>query len=492
MKVAAFLALFFALPFGTEAAVVVNEIAWMGSAASANHEWIEIANDGDTPVDLSGWTLAAADGSPSIALSGIIAPGGYVLLERTSDESVPGIAADLIYTGALSNAGETLILRDAAGAVLDTVVGGENWANTGGDNTTKDTAQRSAAGWITAPGTPRAANASGASTGDGSGGDGEVLGASTASADSRDGAGGSGAASGGASVPSPFPRATIAVSAGEDQRVFAGFPVVFEGEARGLYDESLPPSATYQWNFGDGATAYGKTATHTYLFPGEYVATLEVFWGGKRERDRVTVSVTTADIAIAKVIPGADGYIEITNSSSREIAAGGWRLVEGGVVFVVPAHTFIPGGKTLLLPNRNSGLRGMDAVALENGEGLLLARREPVGAPLPSPQLKKSAVGQSAAATDAPPLLPAGTSSENASAPVPRTLWERAEGETAASTFAGAGLFSWPLFAVILALAVLVLFLLRRSAFEASGADQYAIIEEIIEGEEGERRGKNG
>jgi hypothetical protein len=58
------------------------------------------------PVVVDGWRLEAADGTPSIALAGMIPAGGYFLLERSNDESVPGVAADVIYTGALGNEGE--------------------------------------------------------------------------------------------------------------------------------------------------------------------------------------------------------------------------------------------------------------------------------------------------------------------------------------------------------------------------------------------------
>jgi hypothetical protein len=117
--------------------VVVNEIAWMGRLADANDEWIELYNNTGAPISLSGWTLIAADGTPNIALSGTIPAGGYFLLERTDDNSVPGVAADLIYTGALGNAGEILTLRDATSAIQDSV---DAWY--AGNNTTKATMQR--------------------------------------------------------------------------------------------------------------------------------------------------------------------------------------------------------------------------------------------------------------------------------------------------------------------------------------------------------------
>lgn len=145
-------------PFSGRAAegslpVVFSEIAWMGTAVSANDEWIELFNSGDTPVDFSGWKIQDGDGGLSVSLSGVVAPGGYFLLERTDDESVAGIPADKVYTGALSNTGETLSLFDAGGALIESI---DSWH--GGDNTTKFTMQRAADGWCTAAPTPRAVN----------------------------------------------------------------------------------------------------------------------------------------------------------------------------------------------------------------------------------------------------------------------------------------------------------------------------------------------
>jgi hypothetical protein len=101
--------------------VVVSEIAWMGTTTSYNDEWIELYNNTASAVDLTGWTLNAADGTPSILLSGVIPAGSFFLLERTNDDTVPGVPADLIYTGALENGGEDLVLRDDTSTVIDRV-----------------------------------------------------------------------------------------------------------------------------------------------------------------------------------------------------------------------------------------------------------------------------------------------------------------------------------------------------------------------------------
>ncbi len=133
-------------------AVIINEVAWAGTAASANDEWIELYNPGDSPVDLTGWRLVAADGKPAIALQGTIPPHGFFLLERTDDATVSDIPADQIYTGALSNEGETLYLLDPTGRRVDQVSGSAHWP--AGDATQRASMERLGLGdvWQTFPG----------------------------------------------------------------------------------------------------------------------------------------------------------------------------------------------------------------------------------------------------------------------------------------------------------------------------------------------------
>ena len=100
--------------------VIISEIAWAGTAASSADEWIELYNTTDHAIDLTGWHLTAADGSPDIALRGSIPAHGFFLLERTDDGTISDIAADQIYTGALGNGGESLTLTDAGGNTVDT------------------------------------------------------------------------------------------------------------------------------------------------------------------------------------------------------------------------------------------------------------------------------------------------------------------------------------------------------------------------------------
>ena len=64
--------------------VVLSEIAWAGTSAptfaarpgfapeASSDEWLELRNTTARTIDLTGWTLTAADGTPNIALRGRI------------------------------------------------------------------------------------------------------------------------------------------------------------------------------------------------------------------------------------------------------------------------------------------------------------------------------------------------------------------------------------------------------------------------------------
>ncbi|MGZ8780150.1 MAG: phospholipase D-like domain-containing protein [Thermoanaerobaculia bacterium] len=159
--------------------VVISEVAWMGTTGSTANEWIELYNNTSGSISLTNWTLKAADNTPSVTLSGSIGAYGYYLLERTDDTSVPAVTADKIYTGAMVDSGEQLVLRDSGNTVIDTANQAGAWF--AGTTTNRATMSRtdpngsgtSSSNWHTATaaysvglGTPRAANAPGGTSDD--------------------------------------------------------------------------------------------------------------------------------------------------------------------------------------------------------------------------------------------------------------------------------------------------------------------------------------
>lgn len=110
--------------------VILNEIAWMGKNSQLSEdEWIELKNISDTSVDISSWQIFDKTGNIKIAFPNgtIIAANQIMLLERTNDDSVPGITADLIFVGAINNDNESMGLYDANCKLIDQIEASPDW-----------------------------------------------------------------------------------------------------------------------------------------------------------------------------------------------------------------------------------------------------------------------------------------------------------------------------------------------------------------------------
>ena len=174
---------------GCSVRVTISEVAWAGTAADPAHEWIELRNLGEAPVNLEGWTLRWRRNQPqtdedrlwkAVALAGEIGPyrpdagfelrlddgqqgswwvlwqpaeeGGQYLLERGTDRAVSDVPADLVYddrlpldrTADLDDRGEVIQLLDPLGCIVDTANADhperDSWA--AGDLATQGTMER--------------------------------------------------------------------------------------------------------------------------------------------------------------------------------------------------------------------------------------------------------------------------------------------------------------------------------------------------------------
>lgn len=122
--------------------IIFNEVAWMGTLESANDEWIELKNLSNSPISLSDWQIFDKEKQIKIIFGSqdIIPAGGFYLLERTNDDSVPQITADFIYTGGLSNTNEALYLFNENCQLQDKAETFPNWP--AGDSSSKRTMER--------------------------------------------------------------------------------------------------------------------------------------------------------------------------------------------------------------------------------------------------------------------------------------------------------------------------------------------------------------
>jgi hypothetical protein len=113
--------------------VSINELMYNPASDNDGDEFLELADNGASAVDLSGWcftegiTLCFPQGTS-------IAAHGYLVIgeDAARFQTTYGFAPAAVYSGKLSNSGETVTLVDAGGTVMDSVTYGETdpWPTT--------------------------------------------------------------------------------------------------------------------------------------------------------------------------------------------------------------------------------------------------------------------------------------------------------------------------------------------------------------------------
>ncbi|MBE7162705.1 MAG: PKD domain-containing protein, partial [Williamsia herbipolensis] len=101
-----------------------------------------------------------------------------------------------------------------------------------------------------------------------------------------------------------------------------GLAVAVDGSASTDPDGSI---AAYDWTFGDGGTATGRTASHTYAAAGTYSVVLTV------TDDRGARSSTTKSVSVAAStgIASDDFERSVTGGWGSADAGGGWSILAG-------------------------------------------------------------------------------------------------------------------------------------------------------------------
>ncbi|MGY1699137.1 PKD domain-containing protein [Geodermatophilus sp. SYSU D00766] len=107
---------------------------------------------------------------------------------------------------------------------------------------------------------------------------------------------------------------------------------------------------SYAWDFGNGATATGVTASHTYAAPGTYTVRLTVTDGGG-------LTATTTRTVTVTAAPTGPGSVA-ADSFGREVASG-WGTAERGGAWTTTGSASVTGGA-----GRLSGAPGQSTSAV--------------------------------------------------------------------------------------------------------------------------------
>ncbi|MCB1097669.1 MAG: lamin tail domain-containing protein [Verrucomicrobiae bacterium] len=109
--------------------VVLNELHYNPAATEETQEFVELYNQNVVNVDISGWSL---DGGVdfTFAEGTVIDGNGYIVIAAdvaAFSEAHPGKTALGPYTGNLGNGGDTVILRNNSGRIMDEITYGDRY-----------------------------------------------------------------------------------------------------------------------------------------------------------------------------------------------------------------------------------------------------------------------------------------------------------------------------------------------------------------------------
>ncbi|MBG0737866.1 PKD domain-containing protein [Paeniglutamicibacter antarcticus] len=321
-----------------DANVVINEIQY--HPAGTGGEYIELANPGNTAVDISGWAIDAV--GLTIQAGTVIPAGGrivFVANDKAFRQAYTG-ANRLVggqFTGSLDDAGEAVVLRDATRTV-DSVT----YSNQ--------------APW------PAAADGTGPSL--------ELVSpsADNAVAASWRAASTTGGTPGLANTADTAPPVNVAPVAAFTSSVNA-LSASMDGSGSKDPDGTI---SSYAWNFGDGSTGSGVSANHTYAAAGSYTVTLTVTdnAGAKGTvNHQVTVASTPPPVNVAPVAAFTSSVNALSasmdGSASKDpdgtISSYAWNFGDGSTGTGLSAnHTYAAAGSytVTLTVTDNAGAKG--------------------------------------------------------------------------------------------------------------------------------------
>ncbi|MEW5907945.1 MAG: lamin tail domain-containing protein [Patescibacteria group bacterium] len=341
MSVARIFLFLFLIPFFSHASVIINEIMYDLEGSDTDREWIEIFNDGNTPIDLTGWKFFEADTNHALNLSKgeiILQPNDYAVIADNADKFLidwPNFSGTLFDSSfSLSNTGETLTMRNADLVDMDTITYSSDW----GANGDGKSVQKVGSQWLVGNPTPGLQNTSQQSTQN----------QQSQTQENQNSA-------------FPVEEEQISANAGNDQTGIVGAEIKFSGRAFGLNKEPLE-NARYLWTFGDGAKAEGKNVLHIFQYPGDYIVVLNVSSGKYSASDRITLKLLANSL---KIIDANENYITLKNDSNNIIDISNWFLRCNNQTFKFPETTLIKGDSNLQISSSISGIKTGDNQKIE-------------------------------------------------------------------------------------------------------------------------------
>lgn len=364
------------LPAFLFAAVQISEVQFNPVGTDTGAEYIAIRNSGSTSEQLNGWQLYP-DGIGYFVFGDVSLAAGSTLTIRLRTSGT-GAAGEIFHSTATSNMGNTsgsVALFNSSDRSASTMVDFVEWGKAG---ETWESAADSAGIWAKGNFVDVASASEGQALLRSSAGAGATtwsLGVATSPTPVPD----SGTHSTAPASPEPSSNTGNtnsdtsggATSANAAQTNTGTYRAVISGDTHGAIgsvvqfsgsllspkNESITVnSSQYVWNFGDGGIGNGNRVEHIYQFPGTYTISLTIPHEKVALSAYQRITLSPANVHITEVLPGTEGWIEITNGASSALNLSRWLLVSGGASFMFPAGTVVAPNASVVFPASSTKL----------------------------------------------------------------------------------------------------------------------------------------
>lgn len=317
-----FLILFFTRD--ASAQVFINEV----QIAPIQERFIELFNSSNSDVDLTGWYIqrktATGNSFSSLVTSTqlkdkIIKSNDYFLISRD-----PLSNSDVVIENLTLTESNSLRIRDLKGENIEQI-------ELAIIDEGKSYQRKSASEWIIAEPSPGTANS-------------VLQNMNPATAQT----------SRAQAAQTPATLKVAAETGSQSRVVLAGAPIIFEGKIAGL--EHSNGTTRIAWSFGDGGSAEGPSVTHTYYYPGEYTAVLDIASGGLTATDKMLVRVILPDLSLRT---GGDinrSFFIVENRGTDDLDVSGWQAAGGGKTFTFPKNTILGARRSTTFASEVTGL----------------------------------------------------------------------------------------------------------------------------------------
>ncbi len=141
--------------------------------------------------------------------------------------------------------------------------------------------------------------------------------------------------------------------------------------------EEVLSDGRYFWNFGDGDSKEItlreinniEKFTHTFSYPGEYNVYLEYYpnyYGGAPVAfDQVAIKVIPIDVVISRVGEEQDFFVELSNDTNYDEDISNWIIMSDKKSFIIPRNTILGAKKKIIISPRVSGFSFADKYNLK-------------------------------------------------------------------------------------------------------------------------------